>query len=175
MKKWLESGRYQQFDCLHLFAYRYQELPSMRGERYMNTALLVKRDQIALEELFHRFERPGFFKSFVGKKISGVLGLDGLPLVHHYSWVRTKEEFIQKVGSWGHKFDFDWNSAPKEEIFGFKKIIHTHPFCNPLEVPVEEFKQQEHFRFLSKQEFPNLHLMDPSKLKVVSVNTLAQI
>ena len=125
-----------------------------------------------MEELFHRFERPGFFRSFSGKKMSGVLGLDGLPMIHHYSWVRTEKEFLKKIGSWGHKHDLDWREAPHHEIFGFKKPMHVYPFCNPLEVPIEELTVLEQYRYLSKETFPHLTLIDPYKLKNISINNL---
>lgn len=174
MQDWLNNYPYQNFECLHFFAYRYQNLPSLRSERYVNMPLLLKTEKITPGDLFNRYERPGIFRAFTGKKMSGVLGLDGYPMVHHYSWVRTKEEFLKKVQSWGHKFDHDWLQLSGEQIFGFKKNIKTHPFCNPLEVDIEELKKEINYRNYSKKDFPHLTLVNPETLKTLSVNFLVQ-
>ena len=29
-------------------------------------------------------------------------------MVHHYSWVRTQEECLQKARTWGHRNERDW-------------------------------------------------------------------
>lgn len=39
-------------------------------------------------------------------------------LVNHYSWVRTKEEMLKKVSSWGHRHDRDWASLINKEFEG---------------------------------------------------------
>ena len=42
---------------------------------------------------------------------------DGLPYVHHYSWVRTKEEMLAKVSSWGHSNDrANWTDLIEQEF-----------------------------------------------------------
>ena len=43
-----------------------------------------------------------------------------LPLCHHFSWARTKNQMIQKVKSWAHSTDRDWIPAIEQEF--------THPF-----------------------------------------------
>jgi hypothetical protein len=175
MQEWLDTYIYQNFDCLHFFSYRYQHLPSLRGERYMNTILLVKKEKFSLSHFFNRFERPGIFRDFSGKKISGVLGLDGLPMIHHYSWVRTKEEFIKKVRSWGHRFDHNWMQITEHQLFGFEKNIKIHPFCDPLKVDVKEIESQVYYRHFSKVNFPHLILVNPERIKIIAINALIEM
>jgi hypothetical protein len=45
-----------------------------------------------------------------------IFGLNGRPLVHHFSWVRTKQEMLTKVLHWGHKNDQNWNVLIEEEF-----------------------------------------------------------
>ena len=54
------------------------------------------------------------------------------PFIHHYSWVRTKEEMLKKVLNWGHKDDsFDWISKIEEEFsrdFNGTDFIHRYNY-----------------------------------------------
>jgi hypothetical protein len=51
--------------------------------------------------------------------------------MHHYSWVRTKEEMLRKVKAWGHTNDKDWNTLIEEEFsreFNGKDFVHGYNF-----------------------------------------------
>ena len=63
-----------------------------------------------------------FYDDVAGKGTAHAAGLDGQPLVHHYSWVRTKAGMLQKVRAWGHNADsgVDWAAKVEEEF--------SHPF-----------------------------------------------
>lgn len=57
--------------------------------------------------------------------------VDNIPLAHHYSWVRTKEEMLKKVQSWGHNQDKDWISLVEEEFsrpFNGKCFVNNYSF-----------------------------------------------
>ena len=63
-----------------------------------------------------------------------VPGLDGAPLVHHYSWVRSKPLMLQKVRAWGHNKDAgrDWVAAVEAEFahpFSGHDIVHGEAFA----------------------------------------------
>lgn len=46
-----------------------------------------------------------------------LLGHDSAPLVHHFSWVRSREEMLRKVASWGHRRDrSDWADLVNQEF-----------------------------------------------------------
>jgi hypothetical protein len=63
--------------------------------------------------------------------ISPVLGLDGEVLIHHYSWVRSKEQMIKKVKNWSHKYDRDWVSLVEEEFsrdFNGTDFVHNYSY-----------------------------------------------
>jgi hypothetical protein len=60
-----------------------------------------------------------------------VLGLDGEVLVHHYSWVRSKDEMIKKVKNWSHKYDRDWEALVEEEFsrnFNGTDFVHQYQY-----------------------------------------------
>ena len=59
------------------------------------------------------------------------------PLVHHYSWVRSREEMLQKVKSWGHNQDRNWVklvedhfalSESKRGGAGFRDFVHGYAY-----------------------------------------------
>ena len=63
--------------------------------------------------------------------ISPVLGLDGQVLIHHYSWVRSKEQMIKKVKNWSHKYDRDWVTLVEEEFsrdFNGTDFVHNYSY-----------------------------------------------
>lgn len=73
-------------------------------------------------------ERWAFKKNscMTGIKLYGIV-----PMFHHYSWVRTKEEMLKKVSVWSHKDDKDWNSLIEEEYsrpFNFSDFVHGYKF-----------------------------------------------
>lgn len=178
VEQWLDQEIYRDYGCMHFFAYRYQFLPTSRSRRYMNTALLVKRGSFDHEELFNPHERPGFFKGYRGNKLSGVLGLDGLPMIHHYSWVKTQGEIKKKINTWGHRYDRDWNLdldlgfSNRREIFGFEDAIDAVPFCDPLGVDVAHFAKERCYRDRKIETFTNVERIDPIKLKFKLIRSI---
>ena len=57
--------------------------------------------------------------------------VDGKPMIHHFSWVRTKEEMLKKVHNWGHKNDTNWIDLVEEEFsrpFSGTDFIHKYQY-----------------------------------------------
>ena len=120
--EWLETENYREYDAVRHGAYLYALSADYRSRKAANTTLFVKRSTLGPLTLINDLERLGCFLSHPGTKIDKELGLDGKPLFHHYSWVRTKPECLRKTGTWGHRNDADWN-ALVEETFAGKKIF----------------------------------------------------
>lgn len=120
--QWLQEFKIG--DALRFSSYFYFGDPSQRAiDRFPLNALLVRRSCIESPEMIlDVLERKGLYDQIQGVKLTEVMGLDGRPLVHHYSWVRTPEELQKKVLTWGHRHDQDWLKLIEEpsEIFGFK-------------------------------------------------------
>jgi hypothetical protein len=69
-----------------------------------------------------------------------VTGKNGEIMFHHYSWVRTKEEMIKKVTSWGHKHDRNWlndieicfrvgfEGVPRKELDNKTETVHNYSY-----------------------------------------------
>jgi hypothetical protein len=56
-------------------------------------------------------------------------GLDGLPLFHHFSWVRSYENMLHKVSTWGHKCDKDdWPQKVKEMFDSHVPLDFVHGY-----------------------------------------------
>jgi len=54
------------------------------------------------------------------------------PMIHHYSWVRTKEEMLKKVSNWGHAGDkVNWKELVEEEYsrpFNGQDFLHNYQY-----------------------------------------------
>ena len=52
-------------------------------------------------------------------------------MMHHFSWVRTKEEMLTKVKNWGHASDKDWIVGIEEEFsrdFNGTDFVHGYSY-----------------------------------------------
>lgn len=138
---WVNAGNHLSYDAQRLAAYFYALTPTLRAKQVVNLPLLVKKKTLAPLTLLNELERIGAYLTHPGPKRERVVGLEGLPLVHHYSWVRTKEECLWKTKTWSHRNDENWPvlieeafSGKTERLFGttheFEEI--SQPYFNPL-------------------------------------------
>jgi len=129
---------------------------------YSDLSLLVKKQAVPLPVLWDEDERCGIFQRVEGKKESGVMGVDNLPMIRHFSGVRTKQEFIKKFSTWGHHWERDWGALVEEEFsrpFNGRDFIRRYQYkeveapFDPLqeEVPVlKEVTLQEYLKDLHR-------------------------
>lgn len=146
--EWFESGRDQEYEVMRLSSYYYAIQANLQSNLFVNLPLIVQKEKFKGLTLFNGLERIGAYQSHTGPKREYVLGLDDKPFVHHYSWVRTKEEALLKGRSWSHRNDKDWNSLIEDafetkntdQIFGsdhtFKEI--QSPYFDPLRVKMPQ-------------------------------------
>jgi hypothetical protein len=114
---WLDNFDYLSFDALRLSSYFYFRKPTLRAKSQSLNALMVKKTAIENpEQLLTIYERKGVFDAILGTKVNHVVGLDDAPMVHHYSWVREEKELLQKVKTWGHHYEKEWESLLKLEF-----------------------------------------------------------
>jgi hypothetical protein len=87
--------------------------------------------------------REAFFDDVPGGGPRGVRALDGEPLVHHFSWARSKEVMLKKVRAWGHSAERDWVALVEAEFtheFTGTDFVHGHKY-RTLSVPwIEELR-----------------------------------
>lgn len=67
-------------------------------------------------------------------QIRHVKDLDGNVMFDHFSWVRSKEILLRKVGSWGHRYDRDWISLVTTAFQG--DILSTPDFVHGYEYDI---------------------------------------
>lgn len=86
--------------------------PRLASEGVEDSVVLVHGSQLSDKALTHPRERDGVCFSVGeggGACIRGVRGVDGQPMIDHYSWVRSsREQLIAKVKNWGHTGERDW-------------------------------------------------------------------
>jgi hypothetical protein len=71
---------------------------------------------------------PNFYNGEAGP---AVLSLTGRPMMHHFSWVRSKDEMITKVKNWGHASDKNWILLIEEEFsrsFNGTDFVHGYNY-----------------------------------------------
>jgi hypothetical protein len=114
--EWLDGFEYRSYDAFRLAGYMYFRSARYRALSWLPISLLVRKESIAPEILLDLWERQGIFEGLAGKKMKQAVGLDGKPLVHHFSWVRTREEMLFKTRSWGHRHDENWSELIEKEF-----------------------------------------------------------
>lgn len=106
-KYWLDSNEYKNYEVMKLACYWYWRLPTLRARDYIEDSIVfIKRKHCHSFIIFDDLARTFFYIAINGNKNRMIKGLDGNPMIHHYSWVRTQEQMLKKVKSWGHKNDF---------------------------------------------------------------------
>lgn len=115
---WLDSSDYEQHTALKLANYWYFREPSFQAENLEDSIVLVQRKALTSDMLLQDEERNALYDSLPGPKRRMVLGDGGLALFHHFSWVRSQEEMLKKVRSWGHRKDREWEELVRREFSG---------------------------------------------------------
>lgn len=136
---WLENEKYINFDAIRPSNYWYFRSASSQATVWEDTAVLVKKAKLTNKALLDTGERDSIFESVKGKKIRNVLGQDNLPMIHHYSWVKTKKQMLLKAESWSHRDDKNWKEliekefqkphSDKDFVHGYD-LINVKPFVN---------------------------------------------
>ncbi len=117
--KWFNSS--EVLDAQRLASYLYALRPTFKAKKIVSAPLFIKKETLIPFALFNVLERLGVYLNHPGPKKEASLGVDGKPFVHHYSWVRTKEECLWKTRTWGHRNDADWPLLIEEAFSGNMK------------------------------------------------------
>ncbi len=153
---WLQWQDFRRWDALWFYAYRYGFLPSLLAPDFQLTGLLVRRRSVSPLLLFNSQERFGIFSGLAGAKRMQIVGLDGKPMIHHYSWVRPEAERLKKSRTWGKKHLRNWeewlekNQNSNPETDSYREVP---PYFDPLSVPLPP-------AFSSPVPFPNVIRVD---------------
>jgi len=147
-KEWLATQELSSYAALSFAAHWYFREASNQATRQDDISLLVNRDALTPDHLWHSDERAGILIGVEGKKRYGIQGLDDRPLIHHYSWVRTEQELYKKFATWSHHWERPWQELTEKEYSGpfqGKDFIRGYtyhqvpPYFDPLSVAIPTF------------------------------------
>jgi len=143
--EWLSVEEYPKYSAVALSANWYFREPAFQATTWEQAGLLVQKKAVSRELVFSDSERWSFLR--LPNCLQFANGLDGTPMVHHYSWVRTKEEMLRKVSSWGHNCDLDWKALVNEEFaHDFRGRDFVHGYCYTIVEPfLENAPYFEHY------------------------------
>jgi len=154
-KKYLDSGEYLNYDIIGDFiSYYYFRESTYRSKTLSGVGLLINSNYIKKDFLFTPKERWFYrYLDIQAYKINNLLppkiierstfnaeyiktinfnGYNintkfGQVMFHHYSWVKSKKEMLEKVTSWGHKLEKNWSeiiNSHFDKEFDGKCFVH---------------------------------------------------
>jgi hypothetical protein len=126
-KNWVQNENILQYDVLKLANYWYWREPIYQAQQIEDSVVLCKTSLAKSLEMKLGGRENYFNASYNSTKLG-----HSDPFIHHYSWVRTKQEMLNKVQNWGHKDDKqDWVSKIEEEFsreFNGTDFIHQYKY-----------------------------------------------
>lgn len=131
-KEWIQSGEWKKADAMWFNSYCYGFSASKRAPHLQMSALLVKKEALTPLKIFNSRERFGIIAAIPGPRYLQIMGCDGRPMLHHYSWVRSHEECLKKVETWGKKHICDWKAWLKRAQDEMNEYEEVTPFFDPL-------------------------------------------
>lgn len=126
--EWLKTTN---IDAGMLAAYWYFREAQYQAKTWEQPIAILRTEIVRKKMFVGKKERPGMFHLCDGTKQEMVVGTDGKPMFHHYSWVRTKEEMLKKVTTWGHYKRKNWVPLVEEEFsrpFNGKDFVHNYDY-----------------------------------------------
>jgi len=143
VKEWLDckGNQLDPSHCYKVGTYWYFKDPIYQSMSYEDSILLIHRSSLTEDNIFGDLERD-YTITHSGLKLERmILGLDGLPMWHHFSFVRSKEGIKRKLLSWGHADDLFKNvnvddiinymykdDQPNDFVHGYKYKIVENKF-----------------------------------------------
>lgn len=114
----ITAGLHLPYDAMKLKNVWYWREPKYRArDYYEDSVVLIKRSRFNTLALFSNLGRHGIFEKCTGNKVRALAGVDGKAMIHHYSWVRSKDQMLRKVRAWGHRNDRkNWEQMVQDEF-----------------------------------------------------------
>jgi hypothetical protein len=130
VRKFLTCAAPLDFDAAAFECFWYFRNPTLQALQTEECGLLVRKSAVTISRIFSDHERWAF-KNMPELRFKSMMRDAQGPMLHHYSWVRTKEEMLAKVAGWGHKADRDWTRHVNEEFerpFSGKDFVHGYTY-----------------------------------------------
>lgn len=118
LKEWFEEANLQEQYVYKLANYWYFKTPYNQAETFEDSILLVNKKHLTETSVFHDDERDGIISVSGAPQIRMVMSKNHQPMIHHYSWVRTKEGMAKKLKTWAHRDDL-FKNANIESIIDY--------------------------------------------------------
>lgn len=119
---------------MYLANYWYFREPVYRAKSLEASVPVVPRSIFTDEDsvvgiLMHDWERCSF--QGVLHMHQYVVPQTSVPLIHHFSWVRSKEDILRKVATWGHSQDKPWAQLIEDtwdKPFDGRDFVHGYEY-----------------------------------------------
>jgi hypothetical protein len=121
---------FENYDSYKLGCYWYFRDTNIQATSYEDSPVLVRKHLVSIDPNNLQVEREQLHE-FLNVPKRRMILQDHTPMVHHFSWVRTKEQMLQKVKAWGHNGDKDWVALIEEEFsrpFNGKCFVNNYEF-----------------------------------------------
>ena len=116
------------YDTQKLACYWYFREPTYRATSIEDSPVLVRKELVNINPNNPGLEREQMHELLQGVTKKRVVLQNNTPMLHHFSWVRTKEQMLQKVKAWSHTSDRgDWADLVEEE---FSRPFNGRSFVN---------------------------------------------
>lgn len=133
--EWFNSIKHQDL-AWWLTCYWYFREPIYQSKKLESAGLLIQK-QHCQWRINDPLERQQLFQAVwdQGKLMHGdltkITSNAGNILMHHFSWVRTKEQMLKKVETWGHAHDKNWAHLVHDEFsrpFNGTDFVHNYEY-----------------------------------------------
>jgi hypothetical protein len=133
---WIQAGGFDPYALVRFATYWYFREQFYQALAWEEVPVLVRKNFLSGDLLMRWNERWGIFDGIKFPKQGMKTADDGLPLFHHYSFVRTKEQMLKKVTTWGHCKDRDWVPLVEQEFLAdFRGTDFLHGYSYRQVVP----------------------------------------
>lgn len=130
-KNWLKKFPVSKTNVIKLANYYYFREVRFQSEIFEDSVVLARKNLLNEAMIMDFLDRDKIYREIAEPKARMVLGTDGKPMIHHYSWVRSKEEMIKKVSTWGHSHERNWIQLVNDEFtreFNGKDFVHGYKY-----------------------------------------------
>lgn len=111
--------------------YWYFKDPTNRAVTLEDSVLLIHAKYLSKHNIFGDLERDYLIQQSGTRLIRQTRGLKGEILMHHFSWVRSREGLEHKIKHWGHANEYSNPDEIIAEIFkddNVNDIIHNYSY-----------------------------------------------
>jgi hypothetical protein len=129
--EWLKYYPLDRLNVVKLANYYYFRETHFQALTYEDSVILVRKKLLGESMIMDYEDRNKPYTEITEPKQRMVLGDNSKPMIHHYSWVRTKEEMLKKVKTWGHNKDRDWVYLVEKEFegeFSGSDFVHGYKY-----------------------------------------------